>query len=63
VVLEDPGDRARRQTDAELDQLSLDAAIAPPGILLRQTDNEHRGFLVDRWPPGTAVPIGPAPSD
>ncbi len=40
VVLQDPGDRARRQPDAELDQLSLDPAVAPPGVLLGQTDNE-----------------------
>jgi len=48
MVLQDPGDRARRQTDTELDQLALDAAVAPPRILLRQTDNEPRGLLVDR---------------
>ena len=32
VVLQDPGNRARRQSDAELDQLSLDAAVAPPRV-------------------------------
>jgi len=61
VVLQDPSDRARRQPDTVLDQLSLDAAVAQLRILLCQTDNESRGLLVDRWPPWTTMRIGPGP--
>ena len=61
VVLQDPGDGARRQPDVELDQLSLDAAVTPPRVLGGQTDNEARGLLVDRRPPGPTMRIGPVP--
>ena len=62
VVLQDPGNRARGQSDAELDQLALDAAVAPPRVLRGQTDDESGGLLVDRWATGPEVRISPAPS-
>ena len=34
VVLQDPSNRAPSQPDAELDQLALDPAVAPPGFSL-----------------------------
>jgi hypothetical protein len=41
VVLQDPSNSPDGQTDTELDQLALDAAVAPLGILPREAD--HKG--------------------
>jgi len=60
VVLQDPSNRARRQADAELDQLALDPAVAPPGVLAGQTHDERRGLLVDRWTAWPAMRVGPS---
>jgi len=61
VVLDDPSNRARRQADTQLDQLALDATVAPPRVLRGQTDHESGGLLVDRWATCPATGIGPAP--
>ena len=47
VVLHDLGDGARRQAHTELAQLTLDAPVAPPLILLRQANDEGRRVVVD----------------
>jgi len=60
AVLQDPGNRAWSQLDAELDQLSLDAAVAQPRVLRGQTEDELGGLGIDRWPTGPAMGIGPS---
>src|SRR6202166_2373130 len=57
------GDRAPSQPDAELDQLALDAAVAPSRVLAGETHDEGGGLLIHRWTSGHAMWIGPAPSD
>ena len=62
VILHDPGDRASRQVDTELDQLTLDAAISPPGVLSSQAHHEGRDFVIDARTSWSAVRVSPAPS-
>src|ERR1019366_965842 len=59
AVLHDSGNGAGRQPDTELEKLTLDAPIAPPGVLLGQEVYEGGDLLVHL---GTArsVWIGPA---
>jgi len=60
VNLHDPSNRAGRQADNELDQLALDRAMAPSGILPGQAYHEGRRVLVQ---PGawSVVRVSPAP--
>lgn len=61
VFLQDPSNRAPSQPDAELDQLALDPAVSPPGVVVGQTEDERGGLLFYWWAPGRSVRIGPAP--
>jgi hypothetical protein len=63
VVLQDPSNRAPSQPDAEFDQLALDPAVAPPGVLAGQTHDERGDLLVNRWATGRSMRISPAPRD
>jgi hypothetical protein len=47
MVLHDRSDRARSQSHTELDQLSLDTAVAPARILPGQANHERDRFIVD----------------
>lgn len=63
VPAQDVGDAAFRHRDAELSQLTHDAEVAPARVLPRQAHDERDRLLGKRWPSGTAVRVGPPPSD
>jgi len=64
VAEQDRPDGRRRDLDAQLQQLSADALVAPPGILPAQPDDEGADLGVDRWPAGVASPlVCPLPAD
>ena len=48
LVLHDPGDGARGQAHPELEQLTLDAAVAPSRVLSCQADDECGRLAVNR---------------
>src|SRR5262245_61078617 len=60
---EDRPDRACRQLDSEPDQLSLDSAISPARVLLREPDDELADLGRLRRASGTPMRIRPAPRD
>jgi len=61
VVKKDPGDRAGGQVDAELQELALDATIAPPSVLFCEAHDERGGLGVHLGASGLAMRVGPAP--
>jgi hypothetical protein len=65
VVLQNLGDSARRQAHAEFAEFTLDAAVAPPRIILRQADHQGGGLVVDGrstwWTMGVRPPSGDQP--
>jgi hypothetical protein len=56
-------DRGGRDPNSQVQQLSLDPLIAPPGVLLCETDDQLLHLLVQRWPAGLAVRVGPGTGD
>ena len=60
AVLQDPGDRARSEMCAELDELTFDATVAPPRVLGRQSHHQSSRLLIDGGTTWTPVCIGPA---
>ena len=54
--------RGRRYAEAQLEELTLDTAIAPTRVFARQPENQLLQLGRDRWPavPGTAGEGGPA---
>jgi hypothetical protein len=55
---QDPADRFRAQAVSEPDEFTLDAAVAPGRILLRQVHHEVTDLVTDRWAAGP-VRVGP----
>jgi hypothetical protein len=55
---QDPPDRARADLVAETDQLSLDAAMPPTGILAGQPEDKVTYFIADRR---ATRPVGVSP--
>jgi hypothetical protein len=56
-------DRGGRDPNSQVQQLSLDPLIAPSGVLLSETDDQLLHLLVQRWPAGLAVRVGPGAGD
>jgi len=54
---QDRPDGRGRDADAELQQLSADALVAPPGILGAKANDEGADLGVDRWPAGAPSPF------
>ncbi|MCU1664952.1 MAG: hypothetical protein JWR58_5017 [Pseudonocardia sp.] len=50
----DAADRACTEMVSEPGELSLDAAVSPPGVLLCQADDQFAELIIDGWP----VPAG-----
>jgi hypothetical protein len=61
-LLEDPADRGRANTVAELEQFALDALVAPGLVLFGHPFDQSGDRLVDRWATG-AVRVGPPLGD
>jgi len=61
--MNNPGDGAGGQAYAQLEELDLDPAVAPPRVLIGQTHDEVDRGLFNRRSTCSAVRIGPAPSD
>jgi hypothetical protein len=55
-------DRGRRDPNPEVLQCSLDALVAPGGVLLGQVDDQLLHLLVQRWPARPAVRVVQAPA-
>ena len=60
MVFHDPGDGARRQAHSELEQLTLDPAIAPSRVLSRQAHDECGRLVIDGWTTWWAMGVRPA---
>ena len=63
MVPQDSGNRASGQSDPELHQFTLDAAVAPPGVLTGQTYHECGGLLVHPRASRRPMRVRPTPSD
>jgi hypothetical protein len=56
-------DRGRRDPNPEVLQFTLDALVAPGGVLPGQVDDQLLHLLVQRWPARPAVQVGPGADD
>jgi hypothetical protein len=64
VAEQDRPDGRRRDPDAQLQQLSAEALVAPPGVLGAKANDEGVDLGVDRWPAGAPSPfVRPLPPD
>jgi hypothetical protein len=57
-----PPDGARRDAEAELQQLARDPLVAPARVLTRKPQNECPQRSLRRWPAGAALRVGPFPA-
>jgi hypothetical protein len=62
MTAEGGADRGCRDLHPEAQQFSLDALVAPAGMLLGQADDQLLDVVVQRWPAGL-VWVGPGASD
>src|SRR6266540_1997833 len=63
VVANDCADRGGRNPDPEALELALDALVAPARVLSSQADDQLLHVLVQRWPAGLMVRVGPGAGD
>jgi hypothetical protein len=63
MTAEGGADRGCRDLHPEAQQFSLDALVAPMGILLGQADNQLLDVLVQRRSPRSTVWVGPGARD
>jgi hypothetical protein len=56
-------DHRRRDAHAKVEQLALDALVTPARVLPGQADDQLLDSLVQRWPAGLAMRVGPRPGD
>jgi hypothetical protein len=63
VAAQGCADRGRGDLHAKPKQLTLDALVAPAGILPGQADNQLLRILIEQWTPGSTTGIGPCTGD
>jgi hypothetical protein len=63
MTAEDGANRGCRDPHPEVQQFSLDALVAPAGILLGEAEDELLDVLVERGSPGSASWVGPGARD
>src|SRR6516165_5345631 len=63
MALQDRPDARGSDDDAHGGELTVDAAVAPSWVLLRQAQDERGGALCDAWTTGSIVRVGPALGD
>jgi hypothetical protein len=63
VAAECRADRGRRHLHAKPLELSFDPLVAPSRVLLGEADDQLLHLLIQRWPTGLAVRVGPRPGD
>ena len=63
MTAEGGADRGCRDPHPEAQQFSLDALVAPTGILLGEADDELLDVLVERGSPRATIRVGPSARD
>ena len=63
VAAQGHADRGGRDPNAEVQQLALDALVAPAGVLRGEADDQQLHVLVESWPAGVALRVGPGAGD
>jgi hypothetical protein len=63
VAAQRRADRGGRDPNAEVQQLALDALVAPAGILGGEADDQPLHVLVESRPAGVALRVGPGAGD
>jgi hypothetical protein len=56
-------DRGGRDPHAKPEELALDALVAPPRVLRGEADNQLLDVVVQWWPAGLAMRVGPRAGD
>ena len=63
VAAQRHADRGGRDPNAEVQQLALDALVAPAGILRGESDDQPLHVIVDSRPAGVVLRVGPGAGD